>query len=469
MDDLNVIGRTSVVYVVMVLAYMLYRREWLGVTGLVLGYVMFAQLLLTELKIGGVSPKVPALGMALALAGLRLLNDGAARRRVRMALPIIGPLVALGTWTVVRDMLADGLNDASIARMLSDQGMTVMALIAVLALTSRRGTLEFFAWTITGTLMVSTAVAALQFFNVGEAWDVYRALRPISVWDPSTMAALPVELGGVPGLAASTIQEAYLLLSFGGLSLAYFLVPSRQNPLLRVVSPWIFVSFCTVLFLARSRSGTWLMLALAAGLYIHLPLRYHNVRFGRTVAFSAMGIAAVATAFLLLQQSEQYQMSDLSKMEEMRDVGRVVLARQAVEEILNAPLLGIGPAEFLDRYGLVAHNTVLNAGTYYGIPGIVILVWFWLGLIRVWRGITPPPLSTTSSWIAVGGLFGVLGYNLNGMFHNESVITGGLLGAFAIGIWLCGSVLERTENLDSGDGETRGRSRRVATSVGAAA
>lgn len=446
MDDLSTVIEVSLLYLGFALAYLGYRRQWLGLTGLVVGYAVFAQLLLTELKVGGVSPKVPAFALALVLAVLHLMKDGAARRRVRLALPIILPVGALGVWALVRDMLAGVLSDRSITTVLSDQGMTLSALIVILSLAGRRHILEFLAWTTTATLMASMAVAALQFFGAREAWDVYKTVRPISTLDPSGMVAGPVEFGGIPGLAASTIHEAYLLLSLGGLALAYFLVPSRQSPVLRLAGLLTFVGFCTVVFLARSRSGTWLMLALAAALYGYLPVRYRNVRFGRALMFSLIGVAALATVFLVLQRSEEYQASDLSKMERIRDADRVALARGAVEEILNAPLLGIGPEAFLDKYGLVAHNTVLNAGTYYGIPGVVILFGFWLGLARVWRATSTTRSSTGSSWMAMGGLFGVIGYNLNGMFHNESVVTGGLLGAFAIGIWVCGSWLEATES-----------------------
>jgi hypothetical protein len=126
-----------------------------------------------------------------------------------------------------------------------------------------------------------------------------------------------------------------------------------------------------------------------------------------------------------------------ARMHDYKDEFRVELAGAAVGHILDAFPDAYGLERFAARYGVAPHNTMLNAGIYYGLGGLLaagyVLVVCGAMLLRYVR--RPKPMSP-GSWITAGLAIGITGYLWNGMTHNESFVTSGALFYYLVGLFL---------------------------------
>jgi hypothetical protein len=431
-------------FTAIVLVYVVANRQWPSGTMLLLGYAAFAQLLLTQLKFAGVSPKVPAFLLLGVLTGRALLVSSEARKSLRQIRHLLIPLCALGLWIPVHEWVAGRLTTEALDDVASNQGMSAIALVTTVVSIQRSEDLRFYAWVGVSTVLASVLTAYLQFFGFAEAWDAYQLLRPIAV-EQGGARLLSAQLAGVPGLAQGAVQHAYMILVFGSFSLAYATLGPERTRGRRAAALFAFLILPPLLFVSRSRSGLWLSLALAVVTLLYVPFRYSDRSKKIAVALACFGGLLLMATVGTLEAAADVQGVSLVKLESIVDYGRLDIAASALDEIAAAPLIGIGQETFVTRYGILAHNALLNAILAYGALGGVLLLWFYYGL---WRVNVPGPRSrrsTESSWIRTGALCGAAGYVVNGMFHNESIVTGGTLGAIAAALWACGCRVEGAE------------------------
>jgi len=127
----------------------------------------------------------------------------------------------------------------------------------------------------------------------------------------------------------------------------------------------------------------------------------------------------------------------MARMQDYRDESRIELAEAAVGHILDQLPDAYGLERFVARYGIPPHNTILNAGIYYGLGGLLAAGYFLVlcsaMLLRYVRRRKP---ARPTSWMTAGLAIGVVGYVWNGMTHNESFVNSGALFYYLVGLFL---------------------------------
>ena len=201
------------------------------------------------------------------------------------------------------------------------------------------------------------------------------------------------------------------------LALAYALW--ARAPWLRVAAAVLSVALLANVLLTFSRGG-WVAVALAStglalvwaaqGLRTPRPL-------GRTLALLTLALVAVVAAWgasltapdltaRLLARAERLQ-HDLTQLDTF---DRVILLRAGAEIVREAPLLGVGPGNFVDaitahrppevedrggsmmhRFVNYAHNDYLQVASETGLPSVALFLTFW-ALVLVRRSPRASPL-----------------------------------------------------------------------------
>lgn len=209
------------------------------------------------------------------------------------------------------------------------------------------------------------------------------------VYEPATVALIAVAIG-LALLPATGQLRIWFLVGIGFAASTIALTHSRSAllGLLLVIAIGAFASF---------RGDT----ALRAGL---------------AVAIVAFLIPALATASAWQVRFGESADSDLDDA----SLGRVTLARQAIEIAGDHPLFGVGPNNYMrvlesdyvvdERYPYVVHNESLMIAAELGIPAAVVftLIFVWAGMQAIQAGYRPLLLYAAPVPLVV---FDVLLYN----------------------------------------------------------
>jgi len=127
--------------------------------------------------------------------------------------------------------------------------------------------------------------------------------------------------------------------------------------------------------------------------------------------------------------------TQLDRLFVFEDHSRVELARDALRQIQQAPLLG-GHLDALSSgaVGTTPHNFILNAALYNGLPGaLMVLAMTVLQLMMLFKLTRIAIRSQHASVWILAVVFGLFAYLLKGCVHNDSFVVGGLMGWYLIG------------------------------------
>jgi hypothetical protein len=404
---------------------------------------MVGQLVLVEIDIGAVSVRVCAMFLLTGYAFLHLRRDIQSHGRLRQLRTIIVIWAMFLVWIALCDwsngiIAGFGTRVAYLKSFVSTRVMPVLYLITMVTFLRTTHQVNFIAFVLLSIVLVSSGCAVLQYLNVGFAHRVHEVLTPHTWRSFETMLGRELDSGdlAVAGLAGYSIDFSYHVLSYGMFLLALSLLkPDQRRQTLITLAA--FSAMAVSLILCKSRSG-----AVGAGLCLVCgaliaPKLYRGVTYKGFLLGAAVVVLAITMLTSLVDDSHTTSAgaTNLARMRDFRDDGRLQRATAALQEIAKRPVFGMGVASFERLYEYTPHNTLLNAGIYAGIPGIILCVMFHWTIYRLYRNFGSGRQLTGASWCTLGSILGMLAYVWNGMFHNGSFVTGGihlfiLLGVF---------------------------------------
>jgi len=342
-------------------------------------------------------------------------------------------LVLIG-WMFLRELLA-GTELALVIKVIGGRVLVgVIIAFSIWFLTTKLWHLSFITYVLIVAITVSAIVGIGQYF-VGEPfvrlWELTGGHLP-KLWE--------VRLGYVAGLATYSIPFGYQLCAFVPLVFGLCVSHAVKH---RKVFFMIFLLLSFSLFLTQSRSavaGTLL------GIIVIMWSVHKGKKLKRALLFSSFG----ALAYLLYGVYVNPRMITFA---EFSAQARLPLFIAALWTGLTHPF-GTGRAAYTEVasgfYGLIeelpsagmilehtAHNQFLNVLGYYGIPGLVLTILFYVLLFQLLRmGKTTVVSTRFLSGMKVGLLGSFTAYLINSLFHNAGPFIGDPVNWYIIGLAL---------------------------------
>jgi len=376
-------------------------------------------------------PIIAALGVYVVLTIVFLKAQLSMSPTVKAIFQI--SLVLIG-WMFIRELLAGGELDVALkvigGRILV--GLIIAFCIWFLATEIRY--VRFLTYTLIFAMVVSAIVGIGQFFIGGPF---------VRLWE-LTGGHLPklreVQLGYIAGLAAYSIPFGYQLCTC--VPLVFSLVISRSTRYRKTLGV-IFLLLLLALFLTQSRSA---VIGGLAGMAVVMWLSSTRRNLKAPLLVLSLG----AVAYLLYGI---YVNPRMMAFTEYSAQARLPLFITAFWTGITHPL-GTGRGMYLEVassfYGMVkempsaaavlkftAHNQFLNMLGYYGLPGLVLLIMFYVFLFRLLR---VSKSSIVSHPFLNGARIGLLGastgYLVNSFFHNAGPFIGDPINWHFIGLVL---------------------------------
>jgi len=299
-------------------------------------------------------------------------------------------------------------------------------------LTTKLWHLRFVTYVFIAAITVSAIVGIGQYF-VGEPfvrlWELTGGHLP-KLWE--------VRLGYIAGLATYSIPFSYQLCTFVPLVFGLCISHAVKH---RKVFFMIFLLLLLSLFLTQARSAI-------AGTLLGIVVVMWSVqrKLKRALLFLSFG----ALAYLLYGV---YVNPRIITFAEPSAQARLPLFIAALWTVLAQPF-GTGRAAYTEVasgfYGLIeklpeaemilehtAHNQFLNMLGYYGIPGLVLAILFYVLLFQLLRmGKTTAVSTRFLSGMKVGLLGSFTAYLINSLFHNAGPFIGDPFNWYFIGLAL---------------------------------
>lgn len=402
---------------------------------------VFAQVSLVEFKVGPVSIRIY---LALLLM-LIVVSNAAAQRNVRRIASrhksLFLAFALFYMWIPISDTLAGRVVDEGVVSYvkgyLSDYVASIMFFIAGIGLIRKKGDVVFVATGLIAIAFVSAAFATAQFLNIGIAINVYETLYPYEI--QKRVLEGTYGRNHVSGLSAYSISFSYLLITFLPLAYAYALLATKKGSLRTAFCLGVFLLGAVATVLCRSRSGllgfslSFLVITIAA------PRIFKGVK-AKNYLRIGLAVILLLTVGLFIRESTnssriETKYDDFSRLGNMWDQKRINFAFATATEVARHPVLGIGAKEFMKKYYYTPHNTFLNSITYFGLPGLLFCVYYHLYFVGIgFRDLKNIQLDA-SSWVTIGAFVGLFNYTWNGLTHNDSFISGGIMGFIVMGLY----------------------------------
>jgi O-antigen ligase len=260
-------------------------------------------------------------------------------------------------------------------------------------------------------LSIQFITGIVEFIRQTTAFLAPLGLNWPGVLDPSVRGAVIVALpGGEAFLRAyGTLPHPNIL---GGLVLilllgpiAFFMRKERPNNLaLLLLIPGI-----SLLALTFSRSA-WLALIVFSMVLVWKSKWFDRKRLAALLAVMALSFAITLFPYRELVQARTVNAT--SHSEEFSFIGRAWLNGEAIKMIREYPLTGVGVGSFILELGRragtgyvvePAHNVALLAGAELGIPGLLLLVAFFISfVVRLFKTQNPKAILAGATLTGLG-------------------------------------------------------------------
>lgn len=444
---------------VMVGVVMLLRVPWMVA---MCGGALVAERFLADIDLGLVSVRVYLMGVLLMAVCARVAVTRRRLFRSAQARLLCVAYVSFVAWAWT-SRLYQGEQMADVAQAIAATHlMAISVFVVTQAALAKRRYAAALGGIMGGTAVASGAVGILQWLGVNWAWELALLLRP---GERSAELLLGTLRGGtygfVPGLASYSIPFSYHLVSFGMFAVAWVQegIGGRRGALQRTIGLIGVIVIWVALVVSQSRSAVLAGLLAAGALVFFGGTGGRRARSAAAHAARVCGGIGLAIVLLLGMQIAWGSLAgrDLGPGEGQYSLGRILQVddpRRA--ELLSAAwqlaseewLFGAGLRRFGsmveapgDQYaarGPVApHTMFLSAAVYYGLPGVFLVVAV-LGTIAVTcnEAMRVAQRDPDVRWVVLGGVSGLLAYFVNAQFHNDSLVTGGTLPWWLLGV-LC--------------------------------
>lgn len=156
---------------------------------------------------------------------------------------------------------------------------------------------------------------------------------------------------------------------------------TKKGMLNKVIYLVISAAFFLALWVPQSRGGIY-----GAGICMVLLILARvgsdikHIKFGNLLLMPLIGVLTV----VFVMNSIQSRVFSVAKSQ-----GVVVIrgyTEEAISDILDNPVLGLGEANFIKHYNVAAHNTLISIGLEYGIVGMVLMLGaIFYSFFNLWR------------------------------------------------------------------------------------
>lgn len=427
---------------------MLWNWSKLTIEAGLVGYTLYAGLILVEVDFGPASPRVWMIFLLFAWAMQRISNKRYDPQIWNVLKPVIVVWLFFTMWTTFCDLGHGKLNldfqmFGYVNNKLSKFAVPIMACVSFAVLLKNEKAIRFVVYVCICTIIASVSVAYLQFFDIEIGWEIHRKFRPITVAVEELIKGKTMKDGHIPGLSGRSIQFAYTLITFGIFSFSYVLVKEKGSKIAYWLCLAAFGCIALAAFMAKSRSGMLAFIFSGLASWVLLFKLYRGFRPHKTIFGIFMLGAALMVTLLALKGQDAFKYENFDRMGNFDDSYRIYQAQQAVESTISHPFIGIGLDEYVRMYELPPHNLFLNAIVYYGVLGLLfafahvavlycIYLWYKRSIIGL----------SELSWVSFGCILAILNYTWNGMTHNDSFITGGTFLYYILGIFAASSAWE---------------------------
>ncbi|MCE9671225.1 O-antigen ligase family protein [Myxococcus stipitatus] len=195
------------------------------------------------------------------------------------------------------------------------------------------------------------------------------------------------------------------------LPLSAALVRTARNRLGRGLAAFCLLTGIPLLYFTRSQ-GAWLAVVAVAGVLVTWLLATGTASRRRRawLLLAVLGVLGIVMAVYLVATRTPEQLNALSD-------GRYFLLLAGLEMVRASPLLGVGLGNFYQHLGGFypndiagraqhehAHNMYLQVFAELGLMGLVLLLWFYWGILRRAATVAPRHALTTGLLAAVLGV-----------------------------------------------------------------
>lgn len=268
--------------------------------------------------------------------------------------------------------------------------------------------------------LVSALVILGQSFGFQPAWQLWRVLNPswsqtAAIRGLDTQSLLP------PGISSAFLSGYYLAATWA--VLLWEQSKSMHEKVRRALSLML-LTVATYNLQQRS------VLVVCGIVFVLYSLRF----LLRARSVLTLGLLAVATIGAIFSSSLFVELTKSTRFYEFRDSARIGATEYALRVFKSSPIVGNRESyDALGTYGstiLAPHNQILIALAYYGLVGLVPMLWIYGSVARRLLRSTLKPMTnredTEVLTIAVAALL------INGLFHNSGPATGDLVIAISL-------------------------------------
>ncbi|HEX8620223.1 MAG TPA: O-antigen ligase family protein [Thermoanaerobaculia bacterium] len=405
------------------------KRRWPHVAVFLLIAALAAEMFLGDIDIGPFSPRVYLYLTLLATLVFRMVVAGDVLPIDRWAVLLLSLYALFLGWSSISLWLQGGSLLGIAAKLASYDAIAVIGFLLMLFFVRTRADLQWLVGGLVFLIATSAAVAVLQAAQIPQAWALWARLRPQVFTVAGELGVVILETGPTrtypPGLYASTFAFGYFLASGVVIALAFLLI--RRN-LVRLTA---LLMLAAALLIIQQRSAL-LAIGVTCGLFaLRLFERGKRLKVIAAALVVAVIAGAIVVALLIRVQEGDAR---AGRYLNLLDRGRLEVGVMALKFIVHHPLVG-GPDAYVEFFArnshagmhydhiVAPHNLFLNAGVYYGVPGVLLSVMLvaavLLILLRVWRIAV-----ARKDLLAMGVVLSVVGYLVNAQFHNASFVTG---------------------------------------------
>jgi hypothetical protein len=426
---------------------------------ILISMALIAQFTIVDFDIGPASLRVY---IYFGLFGVIILHSMITRRlpfRNREAAKLFTIYLALILWMLIVKLNNNQPLHTALLSLLPRHIHAISGFIVAQFYVRTRRDLVIVATVMTMTCLLSAFVGIMQWLGIQWFWDLAIMLHPQEGSRELLLGTVFGEWGFVPGLSQYSIPFSYHLITFGMFTISYtvLMINSKARSLTKVNGILAVAILSSAILFAQSRSAIFAyLISSILTIYIirkdfkHLAL-HKGLRYKAIASFIAFILVLIITLWWFDYSKDLSNMDvqagqggyELNRVFSLRHLARSTLANSAWEAIQGNLLFG-SPTKFqevLSTTDMVritsSHNMFLNAIINYGILGLLLLFM----LLKMSYHISAKAfrlsrLDLSLSWVTYGAIAGLLAYNVNGLFHNDTFIAGTNMPLILLGL-LC--------------------------------
>ncbi len=383
--------------------------------------------------------------VALAAFGARWALGQTAPPR----LAVDGPLLAFSVWTLLSaSFSADPVASHESAKKLVLFGLVYVAVDSLRTSEARERVVD--ALLLGGTVLAAGAL--LQHFFLGYNTIARRPTSFLGHYMTAAgvqmatliVAAARLTFASLPALPRPSRRDlsgfALLVAALAGLTflkrLGMFAVEAERGIVAVVAAAAAWCALSRKEGVANGSRSAWAWLAAAISCFALVVSLTRNAWLGAIAGIAILIMLRAPKAFWLLPAGvaallilSPRPVLDRMTLRDDSSRDRYYMWQAAVDMILDRPVFGQGPGMILARYPLYRwreapnpetphlHDNVLQIAAERGVPGAILWVWIFVGMLHAaWREWRRPP-GTARPWLAAAALAVLSGLFVAGLFE----------------------------------------------------